>query len=219
MAIEMKTFKTREEWLKARGNTIGGSDAGSVMNLCKWRDNVSLWRILTGIDEPEDISDRPFVQYGIDAEEPIRELFRLHHPEWEVKYLPNNIVFNGDFPFAHASLDGWITDENGRRGILEIKTTEITSKVKAAEWQDNHLPDTYYCQILHYFMVTNFDFAVLTAEIKVHKMDGSSVWRIEERRIERSEVLDDIRELKRAEKAFYKHVTDRTEPARALPNI
>lgn len=217
--IEMKTFRTRKEWLKARSNTIGGSDAGVVLGLTKWRSNVSLWSEKCGYEKPEDISGKSYVQYGVAAEPTIRKIFQLHHPDWTVKYKANNIIFNSQYPFAHASLDGWFETPDGRSGILEIKTTEITSKLKAAEWADNHIPDAYYAQILHYFLVTERDFAVLVAEIKVHKADGSNEWRIVERYIERSEVMQDVKELERQERKFWKCVQNRQEPPRILPEL
>jgi len=216
--VHYEVFKSRNEWLAARGKTIGGSDAGSILGLCKWRDNNKLWRIMVGFEDPEDISNRPFVQYGIDAEPHIRDMFRLHHPEWGIGYAENNMWTNKKYPFAHASLDGWIETEDGKYGILEIKTTEITSKAKNDEWQ-GRIPDTYYAQILHYFLVTEFDFAILCAELKVHKADGSNEWRIIERRIDRKDVQADIEELERKERAFMWHVEDKTEPARILPAI
>lgn len=216
--VEMKTFKNKAEWLKHR-DRIGGSDAGAIMGLCKWRDNLTVWREKCGFAEPEDISDRPFVKYGIDAEQHIRELFKLHHPEWAVGYQPNNMFTNDKYPFAHASLDGWIETEDGKHGIFECKTTEITSKAKAEEWAENMIPDTYYCQLLHYLMVTEFDFAILCAEIKVHKADDSNEWRIIERRVDREDVKDDLAELVQKERAFFWHVEDKTEPPRILPTI
>lgn len=215
--VEMKTFRSHKEWLKARSNTIGGSDASAVLGLTKWRTNVSLWREKCGYEKPEDISDRPYVQYGISCEPIIRKAFQLHHPDWKVKYMANNIIFNSKYPFAHSSLDGWFETEDGRSGILEIKTTEITSKAKAAEWADNHIPDAYYAQILHYFLVTERDFAVLVAEIKVHKSDNTNEWRMVERYIERSEVMQDIRELERKERKFWECVVNKTEPPLILP--
>jgi putative phage-type endonuclease len=219
MAVEMKTFKSRKEWLAARGNTIGGSDAGSVLGLSKWRTNTQLWKILCGYEKPEDISDRPFVKYGTDAEPILRKLFALHHPELEVKYIANNMVVNSNYPFAHASLDGWIKDENGRMGVLEIKTTEITSKLKAQEWVDDHIPDQYFAQVCHCMLVCEYDFAILCAELKVHRADGSVEHRIVERHIERSEVIADIKLLEREERKFFKHVQNKTSPPTILPSI
>lgn len=216
--LQKKTYKTREAWLDARGNTIGGSDAGAILGLNKWRNNVTLWRILTGLDKPEDISDRPFVKYGTEAETAIRELFALHHPDWAVGYQDNNMFTNSRYPFAHASLDGWIEDEDGHHGILEIKTTEISSKANAAEW-DGRVPDTYYAQALHYLMVTEFTFVVFCAELKVHKADGSTEYRIIERRIDRDDVEEDIKELELKEKRFWQCVKEKREPAMILPSI
>lgn len=218
-AIEMKTFSTRDKWLAARGYTIGGSDAGSVLSLNKWRDNVSLYRILVGIDEPEDISNRPFVKYGSDAEAPLRELFALHHPEFEVMYKPNNMFLNSKYPWAHTSLDGWIRDERGRMGVLEIKTTEITSKIKAQEWDAEHIPDTYYAQVCHSMMVCEYDFAIVCAELKTHRSTGETEYRIVERRIERSEAIEDIKHLEREERRFWGYVIHKQEPPRILPEL
>lgn len=212
--VSMKTFKDKSEWLQHR-QKIGGSDAGVILGLSKWRDNLTLWREKCGFSDPEDISDKPFVKYGVEAEPYIREIFRLHHPEWAIGYEENNMWTNDKYPFAHASLDGWIETQDGKYGILEIKTTEISSKANAAEW-DGRIPDTYYCQLLHYLMVTGFDFAVLCGELKVHRADGSEEWRIVERRIDRAEVQADIDELEQKERAFWWHVEDKTEPGRLL---
>lgn len=216
--LKMETCKNRNGWLVRRGNTIGGSDCAAILGLSKWRDNISLWRILTGMDAPEDISNKPFVKYGVDAEPHLRNLFKLHHPEWAVGYEENNLWTNTKYPFAHASLDGWIETEDGKYGILECKTTEISSKAKAAEWE-GRVPDQYFCQALHYLMVTNFDFVIICAELKVHRVDDSIEYRIIERRIDRSDVQADIDELEQKERAFWWHVEDKTEPARILPTI
>lgn len=213
--VKMQTFKSRQEWLAARGNTIGGSDCAAIMGLSKWRTNLQLWRIMMGYAEPEDISNKPFVAYGNSAEPIIRDMFKLHHPDWAVGYEPNNMFTNKRFPFAHASLDGWVETEDGKYGVLEIKTTEICSKSNSDEWM-GRVPDCYFCQVLHYLMVTEFDFAVLCAELKVHRASGEDEWLIVERRIDRKDVLDDIAELERKERSFMWHLEDRTEPGLIL---
>ena len=157
-------MKDREEWLKNR-TKIGGSDASCIVGMNPYKNNVDLWLEKTGQATPEDISEVDYVKYGINAEEHLRELFKLDFPKYKVDYIENNMFFNPDFPFAHASLDGWLTDENGRMGILEIKTTEILQSMQKEKW-NNKIPDNYYIQILHYLMVTEFDFAVLKAQLK-----------------------------------------------------
>ena len=215
--IDVNVLESREAWLSAR-KYIGGSDAGVIMGVSHWKDNVTLWLEKTGVVIPEDISDKLVVQYGNRMEPRIREIFKGHHPEWGVAYKENNLWTNDNYPFAHASLDGWIETEDGKYGVLEIKTAEILKKSQAEAWE-GRVPDTYYCQVLHYLMVTEFDFAIVCAELQVRRMDGSTEWRIVERRIDRAEVEADIKTLERKEREFWQHIVDGTEPARLLPSI
>ena len=156
--VSMEIMKNRAEWLQKRTSYIGGSDAAAVIGRDPWMSNTELWEIKTGRSQQADISDKPYVKYGIAAEDHIRELYKLDHPEKFVEYVPNNIWLNDEKPFGHASLDGWITDENDRFGVLEIKTSEVMSKAAAEKWR-GRIPDTYYIQLLHYFAITEAKFA------------------------------------------------------------
>ena len=215
--VERFIYKSREEWLDAR-KAIGGSDAGVVMGISHWKDNVTLWREKLGLSNPVDISDKAVVQYGIRMEPRIRDIFKAHHPDWGVAYSENNLWVNDRIPFAHASLDGWIETDDGKWGVLEIKTAEIQKKAQAEAW-DGRIPDAYYCQVLHYLLVTEFDFAIVCAELQTRRYDGTIEWRVVERRIDRTEVQRDLDELERRERDFWKHIVDGTEPARILPSI
>jgi putative phage-type endonuclease len=214
----MKTLKSRDEWLAARKNYIGGSDASAVLGMNPYKTNLELWQEKTGIVQPEDISGKPYVQYGHAAESYLRELFALDFPEYEVHYQDNNIWLNDRFPFAHASLDGWLTDQDGRNGVLEIKTTNILQSMQKEKW-DHRIPDNYYIQVLHYLMVTEFDFAVLKAQLKYEFQGGDIMLQTKHYKIERSEVQEDIELLKSSEKEFWKRVQSRKKPALLLPEI
>lgn len=214
--IEMKILKSHEEWLNSR-KRIGGSDAAAVVGLNPWMDNQRLWRIKTGRETQEDISDKPCVKYGTEAEKYIRALFALDYPQYKVDYVENNLWLNSEYPFAHASLDGELTDCNGRKGILEIKTTEIMGAAQRHKW-DNGIPDNYYCQILHYLMVSEFEFAVLHAQMK-YQRDADCTTVRKTYHIERSEVLDDIEYLREKEAAFWEMVVNDREPNLLLPTI
>ena len=83
-----------------------------------------------GIAEPEDISDKEAVCFGKESEAAIRRLFELDFPQFHVDYDEFGMKANEpDCPFIFATLDGELTDQNGRKGILEIKTTEIRRSV------------------------------------------------------------------------------------------
>ena len=215
--VTMKNFHGREDWLQARKGFIGGSDAAAVVGLNPYKDNVTLWLEKTGQTAAEDISEKPYVKYGTQAEDHLRELFKLDFPEYQVFYEPDNMWFNDKFPFAHASLDGWLADQDGRKGILEIKTTNILQSMQKEKW-NQRIPDNYYIQLLHYLMVTEFDFAVLKAQLKFD-YGGDIVLQTRHYKIERSEVEEDIKYLQSSEKKFWKQVQERKQPALILPEI
>ena len=139
MAVEMTVLKSHDDWLQARMNRIGGSDASAIIGLNPYKSNIDLWMEKTGQITPEDISEKPYVKYGTQAEMHLRGLFRLDYPQYKVEYVENNMFINDQYPWAHASLDGWLTetiriddstDVITRKGILEIKTTNILQSMQ-----------------------------------------------------------------------------------------
>ena len=214
--VKMIVLKDRDEWLANRSR-IGGSDASAIVGMNPYRTNIELWKIKTGQLVPEDISDKPYVKYGTQAEEHLRELFRLDFPEYQVEYTENNMFLNDRFPFADASLDGWLTDQDGRQGILEIKTTNILQSMQKEKW-NHRIPDNYYIQLLHYFMVTEFDFAILKAQLK-SEFNREIYLQTRHYKIERSEVQEDIEFLEDAERIFWNQVKERKRPDLILPEI
>lgn len=215
--VEMIQLKDRAEWLEARKNRIGGSDAACIVGMNPYRSNVELWEIKTGQVEAEDISDKPYVKYGSEAEQHLRELFKLDFPQYKVSYVEDNMWLNDKYPFAHASLDGWLEDEQGRKGILEIKTTNILQSMQKEKWK-NRIPDNYYIQVLHYLMVTEFDFAILKAQLK-YDYDGDIMLTTKHYKIERDEVQEDIEFLEKAERRFFECIKEDRQPNLVLPVI
>lgn len=215
--VEMIQLKDRAEWLEARKNRIGGSDAACIVGMNPYRSNVELWEIKTGQVEAEDISDKPYVKYGSEAEQHLRELFKLDFPQYKVSYVEDNMWLNDKYPFAHASLDGWLEDEQGRKGILEIKTTNILQSMQREKW-NNRIPDNYYIQVLHYLMVTEFEFAVLKSQLKFD-YSGDIMLTTKHYKIEREEVQEDIDFLEKAERKFFECIKEDRQPNLVLPVI
>lgn len=205
---------TRAEWLEARREGIGASDAGIILGVNKWKSNFDLWLEKTGQKKPEDISEKPYVKYGHDAEPFIRGLFQLDHPELIVTYdSPYKIIRNDAHPFIFCTPDGEIVDEQGRCGGLEIKTATIQNSAQWQEWADR-IPDTYYCQVLHQMLAADWEFVYLRAHIKAYKKTE-----IREYHIERAEVQDDIEVVKNAVIDFWQKVQKRKQPGLVLPGI
>lgn len=210
--VEVKYFNSREEWLKARTSYIGGSDASCIMGENPWKSNADLWREKIGIKAPDDLSNNELVNYGAAAEEFQRELFKLDYPNYKVEYGENNMWLNTTFPFAHASLDGWITDENGRKGIFECKTATLQNAAQRKKWEADHFPEYYYWQVLHYLMVTEADFVILRAQLKLNRPDEDMYAWIKHYRIEREAEEYNIYRLMCAERDFADHIMTKTEP-------
>lgn len=214
--VEMKHLRERTGWLKERAKRIGGSEIAAVVGLNPYMTNVDLWRIKTGREVPDDISDKPAVKYGSEAEKFLRELFKLDYPQYVVDYTENNLFVNPVYPFAHASLDGWMRDAEGRLGILEIKTSTIQSSVQKAKW-DGRIPDNYYAQVCWYMGVVEADFAILKAHLRWAKEDVFEVTK--HYFIERADVEDDIEFLLEKGAEFYGYILRDEEPPLVLPEI
>lgn len=216
--VQMLELRSREEWLDKRKSYIGGSEAACIVGLNPYSTNIDLWELKTGRRKAADISDNPYVKYGAEAEKYLRELFALDFPRFKVDYVEHNMWINDEYPFAHASLDGWLTDEHGRRGILEIKTANISNASATLKWKDR-IPDNYFCQVLHYMMVTGFDFAVLKAQLKWDYGADDLFLQTKHYFIEREEVEDDIEMLIDAERKFAEYVRKDVQPPLVLPMI
>ena len=212
--LKMVRYRNREQWLKARKRFIGGSDVSCILGLNPYKTNVQLYREKKGLVEPDDLSDNPLVAYGTQAEEHIRALFSLDRSDLEVEYIKDNSWRNTDYPFAAASLDGWSQDENGRHGILEIKTANITSKAQAEKWKDGKIPDNYYCQVLFYLAVTEWDYVDLRANLKYDLPDKDLFIITKDFHIERTDpnVEDDIATSMEATAKFAERLKKNEEP-------
>ena len=106
------------------------SNAAVILGLNPYKNNIRLWEEKTGRVQAEDISDKHYVKYGTQAEEHLRELFKLDFPQYEVSHDENVTIKHHKYPFLFASLDGELVDkETGELGILEIKTTNILQSI------------------------------------------------------------------------------------------
>ena len=213
-------LKSEAEWKQERSYGIGASECAAAIGMSKWKSNVQLWEEKVGLREPEDISGKPFVQFGHDAEPHIRALFALDHPELEVIYdSPYKIIRNTDHPFIFASPDGELIERaTGKRGGLEIKTTEIMRGTQWKQW-DNRIPDQYYCQVCHQMIAADWEFVILRARIKWTTRERERRVDVREYRIDREDVEEDIKYIRGELIAFWKLVEEKQRPALKLPEI
>ena len=215
--VNKRILSNRNEWLENRLNGVGGSEISAIVGCNPYMNNVELWELKTGRRTAEDISDKPYVLYGTKAEEHLRELFKLDFPEYEVFYEENNSFTNDKYPWLQASLDGWLIDSNGRKGIWECKTTNILQSMQKEKWKDK-IPDNYYCQCLMYMAVMEADFCVLKAQLKSEFKDELYI-QTKHYFFEREEVQEDIDYLLSKSQEFWEYVKADKRPPLVLPEI
>ncbi|MBQ2486745.1 MAG: YqaJ viral recombinase family protein, partial [Ruminococcus sp.] len=182
---------THEAWLAKRRESIGGSDAGALLGLNKYKSPYALWAEKTGKVVPEDISDKEAVRLGHDLEDYVAK--RFAEATGKKVRRENHFIFNDLYPFAHALPDRMIVGESAG---LECKTTSSWEII--AQCREGKYPDQWYAQVMHYMMVTGakkWYLAVLCF--------GHGFYWFE---IERSD--NEIKALAEAESLFWRHVVN-----------
>lgn len=209
-------FANREEWKSYRIRGIGASEASACLGVNPYLTNTELWEIKVNGKNGE-IKSNAAMEYGINAEKPLRELFELVYSEmYDVHYLDNCILQSKEYPFMLFSPDGLLYDKkNDRYGIYEGKTTSILQSMHKEKW-NNQVPQNYFIQCLHALAVSGFDFAILNAELRYTKTNENGEEEFEFVRkiymIEREEHLEDIEYLIVEEKEFWNSVEKKERP-------
>lgn len=183
---------SHDEWLQHRQNSIGGSDAASIIGLNPWSSPYTVWADKLGKIPPKE--DNEAMRQGRDLEAYVAE--RFCEATGKKVRRENNILINPDYPFAHANVDRVVIGEDAG---LECK---ITSTLNLKKFKNGTFPDNYYVQCVHYMMVTGakkwyLAVLVLNKEFMVFE-------------IERDE--DEINALAVSEAEFWKLVKNKTAP-------
>ena len=199
MALHRIKCENQEEWLAERKKSIGGSDAGIICGYNKYSSPFALWAEKTGAIEPEDLSTKESVRLGNDLEDYVAHRF---FEETRLKVQRCNCTFrNDDFPFAHANIDREVF-EHGKVG-LEIKTTSNYEYIHLCE--KGEYPPQWYCQMLHYMMVTGWKKWYLAA-----LCIGKGLYIFEINRT--PEIEKEIQALADIERGFWKQVEENIPP-------
>ncbi|TDR53696.1 YqaJ viral recombinase family nuclease [Paenilisteria rocourtiae] len=148
------------DWLLARREGIGGSDASIVMGLNKYKTAFELWLDKTGQVMPDDEAGEA-AYWGNQMEEVVAKEFEKRTGK---KVRRSNMMYrHGDYPFMIANVDRFVVGEDA---ILECKTA---SAYLAKEWESEEVPATYLVQIQHYMAVTGKNKAYLAVLIGGNK--------------------------------------------------
>lgn len=179
---------------KDRHKFIGGSDAGTIMNVNPWKSQYELWLEKTGQLEPDDISNKLQVWFGTEEEEIVAKRFCL---ETGKSVRRSNMTYLcKEYPFLAGHVDRMVVGENAG---LECKTTSAWNKTA---YQDGEIPPQYYWQCMHYMMLTGCEKWYIAV-----KKDNTQFHILQ---IDRND--DYIDALLSAEQAFWDLVVNNTVP-------
>lgn len=184
-AISTKDM-SRFEWLQERTKGIGGSDAGIILGLNKYRTAFELWLEKTGQVEPVEV-DNEAIYWGNQMEDVVAKEFEKRTGK---KVRRTNFMYSHpEHEFIKANLDRLVVGEDA---ILECKTA---GAFLAKEWEGEEVPDTYLVQVQHYLGVTGKEKAYIAVLIGGNKF----IWK----EIERDQELIDM--IFKSEIEFWNH--------------
>lgn len=196
----MKPIKHRltddhDEWLKQRNKGIGGSDAGAVMGLNPYKSAFTLWHEKTGKIN-SFVPDNEAMRFGRDMEDYVAKRFCEATGK---KVARSGYSYQSKYyPWMLANIDRRVIGENAG---LECKTANIFAE---KIYDEGRIPDSYYCQCLHYMEVCDFDRMYLACYIPQRGLKYFS--------IEREDVKEDLEALIQAEAKFWKLVENDQRP-------
>jgi len=202
------TPSNRQEWLELRAKVgIGASEAAAVVGRSPWMLPVDLWKTKAGMVAKKEIKGNAAVDRGHAFEPCLRDAYAALNPETKVEYHEYDMLYRSDRPWCFATLDGELTTSDGKRGVLEIKTSEPIGKAGWAAWQ-NKIPDHYYLQICHQLSCSGFDFVVLVAAL----FDREGDYTVRHYEYDRSDLQSDMEWLEQNEDKFWDSVVNRKIP-------
>ena len=189
---------SRDDWLKARKQGLGSSDAATALGLNPYQSPLALWLKKTQAESINDIDpeDDTHPTYWGNVLEPIVATHYSKRTGNKVRRV-NAILQHPQHPFMLANLDREVVGQADVQ-ILECKTAGMYG---AKAWKDG-VPEYVLVQVMHQLAVTGkqaADVAVLIAgqDLQIH-------------RVHRDEAL--IAKLIELESRFWWHVENNIPP-------
>lgn len=191
---------TRDEWLAARKQGIGSSDAAAILGIDPWNSALSLWLEKTGrveVDKPNEA-----MLWGMALEGPIADEFARREG---LRILPTpGVLAHKDTDWLRANPDRMLAGPDDERAYSFVEVKNV-SAWKHDEWdaEAGVMPPNYLIQVLHQLAVTGYD------EASVACLIGGQ--RLEHLTVQRDQALID--QILEKEAEFWDLVQSDTQPA------
>lgn len=166
----MKTqyFQIKDEaaWLEKRNQYVTSTEVSALFGLNQWMTAFELYHIKRGLIDGT-LEDNNFLKFGRILETPICEMILLEKPQWKIS--PMRVFAYDDVDRMGASFDRVVTLENGKIGLLEIKSISYKEyKEKFIEHDENDIeaPTNYEVQMQSQLeVIQRYDFCVMAVFI------------------------------------------------------
>lgn len=142
---------TEEEFVAARKHGVGGSDAGALCGMSKWKKTPDLFLDKTGDADPVVVNIA--MRAGSFMEPFIREIHKEHNDQVTVLDAVGTIRHK-EYPFILANVDDIGVDQFGTC-VIEYKNVSLAG---AKGWADGNTPPHYWAQVQWYMGVLNSHF-------------------------------------------------------------
>ncbi|MEG0772867.1 YqaJ viral recombinase family protein [Clostridium sp.] len=187
---------THEQWLEARKLGITGTDVGGIAGVSKYSTPMKVYLDKVGHLEP--VEDNEMMYWGRVMEDVIAKEFQSRNGMKVSKV--NAILKHPEYGWAIGNADRLITNSEGEKGILEIKTA---SEYVKNLWEGEEVPVQYMVQLQWYMFVTGVSYGYFAALIGGNKYVQKYVQRDD----------DLIEMVKNLAKSFWKnHVLAKNPP-------
>jgi putative phage-type endonuclease len=192
MAIVLPVRQHTPEWLEARENGIGASQAAAAIGLSEWQSPIGLWAEKLGLVPP--IEENVSMRIG-SALEPL--IAQMYTEATGVKIRrANNLRQHAEHPFMLASLDR-------RAGRKPIELKFSARAVGYGEPGTDEVPDDVLVQVLHQLAVLDEP----EGDVALLKPGADDVLIYPITRTPEAEAA-----IVERETVFWDHVVTRTEP-------
>lgn len=183
---------SHDEWLAARRNGVGGSEAAAIMGASPWATALTVY--VDKIGKAPEKDETEAMRQGTDLEAYVAQRFT---EATGLKLKRTNCIYqHPEHPWMLANID---RDVIGDAGGFEAKTTNLLNK---SDFEAGEVPLTYMWQCQHYMAVTgapHWYLAVLVLGKAFHVF-----------RIDRDETL--IRQLIESEREFWEEHVEKQIP-------
>jgi putative phage-type endonuclease len=174
-------MENRNEFLEARQSGLGGSDIGAVLSLSPYKSALDVY--FDKVEPKLEQEHQEHFYWGHALEQPIAERFTKEHPDFKLlRDVP--IARHPKHEWMLANVDGMFVDDQGKLGILEIKTVNAFASYSWGFENTDQVPLSYAAQVAHYMAVMNVDYAIIAA------LFGGSQYK--EYRIERDSEIESV---------------------------